>query len=47
MRLRELWSKHPNFHFVPHSTSFLAKLQDGLEQLQIIVDDNGLLHPGP
>ena len=47
MRLRELWSKHPNFHFVPHSTSFLAKLQDGLEQLQNIVDDNGLLHPGP
>jgi predicted ATPase len=47
VRLRELWSKHPNFHFVPHSTSFLAKLQDGLEQLQNIVDDNGLLQPGP
>jgi len=46
MRLRELWSKHPNFHFVPHSTSFFAKLQDGLGQLQKIVDDNGLLHAG-
>lgn len=46
MRLRELWSKHPNFHFVPHSTSFFAKLQDGLRQLQAIVDDNGLLDPG-
>jgi predicted ATPase len=45
MRLRELWSEHPNFHFVPHSTSFFAKLQDGLEQLQTIVDDNGWLHP--
>jgi predicted ATPase len=43
MRLRELWSEHPNFHFVPHSTSFFAKLQDGLRQLQNIVDDNRLL----
>ena len=46
MRLRELWSEHPHFHFVPHSTSFFAKLQDGLAQLQQIVDDNGLLHRG-
>ncbi|MFW2390685.1 MAG: ATP-binding protein [Polyangiales bacterium] len=45
MRLRELWSQHPNFHFVPHSTSFFAKLQNGLEQLQAIVDHNGLLEP--
>lgn len=45
MHLRELWSSHPNFHFVPHSTSFFAKLQDGLAQLQGIVDDNGLLDP--
>jgi len=46
MRLRELWSEHPNFHFVPHSASFFAKLQDGLGQLQKIVDDNRLLHAG-
>ena len=45
MRLRELWSEHPNFHFVPHSTSFFAKLQAGLVRLQAIVDDNGLLQP--
>ena len=45
MRLRQLWSKHPNFHFVPHSSSFFAKLQDGLAQLQGIVDDNGWLQP--
>ena len=45
IRLRELWSEHPNFHFVPHSTSFFAKLQEGLGQLQAIVDDNGCLHP--
>ena len=45
MTLRDVWSKHPNFHFIPHSTSFFAKLQDGLRQLQAIVDDNGLLSP--
>ena len=45
MRLRELWSEHPTIHFVPHSTSFFAKLQEGLRQLQAIVDDNGCLHP--
>lgn len=45
MRLRELWSQHPNFHFVPHSASFFAKLQDGLRQLQAIVDHHSLL-PG-
>ncbi len=45
MRLRKLWSEHPNFNFVPHSTSFFTKLQDGLGQLQRIVDDNGWLRP--
>lgn len=43
MRLRELWSKHPNFNFVPHSPSFFQKLQEGLEKLQGIISDNGLL----
>jgi len=43
LRLRELWSEHPSFYFVPHSASFFAKLQDGLRQLQAIVDHNGLL----
>ena len=46
MRLRESWSKHPNFHFVPHSTSFFAKLQNGLARLEAIVEDNNLLAPG-
>lgn len=41
--LREVWSKHPSFHFIPHSTSFFAKLQDGLAQLQQIVTANGFL----
>jgi predicted ATPase len=40
IRLRALWSKHPNFHFIPHSDSFFAKLRDGLEQLQRIVGND-------
>jgi len=47
MKLRELWSSHRDFHFVPHSASFFAKLQEGLRCLQAIVDDNGLLDSGP
>jgi len=47
LRLRETWSKHPKFHFIPHSTSFFAKLQDGLRQLQELVDDHSWLEPGP
>ena len=43
IRLRALWSKHPSFHFVPHTTSFFAKLGDGLQQLQEMVDHNGWL----
>lgn len=45
--LREVWRKHPNFHFIAHSTSFFAKLQEGLARLQGIVDDNGWLESGP
>ncbi len=40
--LREVWSNHPHFHFIPHSTSFFAKLEEGLGKLKQIVDDNGL-----
>lgn len=43
VRLRQLWSKHANFCFVPHSTSFFAKLQQGLSELQKIVTANDLL----
>ncbi len=39
MKLRDIWSGHPHFHFIPHSTSFFAKLQDGLARLQGLVDD--------
>ncbi len=45
MRLREVWSKHPDFHFIPHSTSFFEKLRVGLAELQRIVDENGFDGP--
>lgn len=36
-RLRELWSPHPRFHLVPHSTSFLRKITMGLSILESVV----------
>lgn len=40
-RLRELWSRHPRFTFVPHDRSFLRKIFVGLEALQRITDELG------
>ena len=31
--LQEIWQQHPNYYFVPHDTSFLAKLRTGLDKL--------------
>lgn len=36
-RLRELWSEHPNFIFVPHNVSFIKKINAGLDELAKIV----------
>lgn len=47
MLLRETWSCHPSFHFIPHSSSFFAKLREGLACLQSVVDDCHLSHPTP
>jgi hypothetical protein len=39
-RLRRLWSRHPRFSLVPHSSSFLHKITSGLglALLQSIVE---------
>jgi predicted ATPase len=37
-RLRLLWSRHPRFLLVPHSSSFLRKITAGLAMLQSIVE---------
>lgn len=36
-RLRDLWSEHPEFHLVPHQSSFLRKITMGLAILESIV----------
>jgi predicted ATPase len=35
--LRSMWSKHPNFVFVPHDPSFIKKVNTGLEEVARIV----------
>lgn len=37
-KLKALWSKHPNFVFVPHEKSFIKKVNSGLRELAKIVD---------
>jgi len=36
-RLKDLWSQHPNFVFVPHDRSFIKKVNTGLQELAKIV----------
>ena len=38
-RLRALWSQHPRFTLIPHSTSFLKKIVGALQVLESLVDD--------
>ncbi|MFW6051094.1 MAG: AAA family ATPase [Myxococcota bacterium] len=35
--LREVWSRHPRFHLIPHRPSFLAKVTDALALLERLV----------
>jgi len=35
-RLRDLWSQHPAYRFIPHTSSFFAKLQHGLRELETL-----------
>jgi predicted ATPase len=36
-RLREIWSQHPRFAFVPHEPSFFKKISAGLAALERLV----------
>lgn len=40
-RLRELWSRHPRFMLVPHTSSFLHKITTGLALLESLVAEIG------
>jgi hypothetical protein len=31
--LRQVWSRHPNFHFIPTELSFMAKISHGLKTI--------------
>jgi predicted ATPase len=42
-RLRELWSRHPRFVFVPHNRSFFKKISFGLASLESIVSQLSLV----
>jgi hypothetical protein len=35
--LREVWSPHPEFRFVPHTPSFDIKVKNALEQLRAAI----------
>ena len=37
LKLKKLWSRHPNFVFVPHDKSFIKKVNTGLAELAKIV----------
>lgn len=37
LRLRELWSTHPNFVYICNAPSFLAKIQNGIEAMNKII----------
>ncbi|HEY6079275.1 MAG TPA: AAA family ATPase, partial [Polyangiaceae bacterium] len=38
-RLRALWSRHPRFTLIPHSSSFLDKIMGALDLLQGLVNE--------
>lgn len=39
-RLKEIWSKHPRFHFVAHDASFLAKITHALKIIRSLTAKN-------
>lgn len=38
--LRNIWSKHPNYHFIPSGDSFVDKVKQGLTVVESIVNGN-------
>ena len=43
--LKKLWSQHPNFVFVPHNTSFIKKINTGLNEVTKIVSSHRKMGP--
>jgi predicted ATPase len=36
--LQKIWSKHPNYHFIPSGNSFVNKVKDGLSTIENVVN---------
>lgn len=41
-KLQEIWSKHPNYHFVPNHTSFMKKIGMGIVTINKVLLDSQL-----
>ncbi|WP_417349080.1 AAA family ATPase [Ferrimonas sp.] len=39
-RLQAVWSKHPNYHFVPNSESFLRKILFGIMTIENVINQH-------
>jgi predicted ATPase len=37
-KLQRVWSRHPNFHFIPTELSFMAKINNGLQAIASVLD---------
>ncbi len=40
-RLRSVWEKHPNFHFVPNNSSFMKKIAFGILTINSVLEKYG------
>lgn len=36
--LQKIWSKHPNYHFIPSGNSFVNKVREGLRVVETVVN---------
>ena len=37
-KLQTIWSKHPNYHFIPSGSSFVEKVKQGLGMIECVID---------
>jgi hypothetical protein len=46
-RLRRIWERHPNFHFIPSEPSFMKKITHGLKTITGVLEEvrKGRSHP--
>jgi hypothetical protein len=37
-KLKKVWQRHPNFHYIPSSSSFMRKITHGLITIQTVIE---------